>query len=405
MAQEVIELRGHLLDSLILPRVLDLIMAHDACYLIQEMKVGIEQADPSYARILIAHRNRRMLEKLLVEVKRHGAELAERRAARIERATRDGVFPDGFYITTNLPTEVFLNGRWTKVRNPEMDSGLLVSPNGKAVSTVKMADVQKGDRIVIGHEGVRVFPIEAHLAPREFEFMSSPISTEKPKSVMIRQVARLMKEERKAHRPILWVAGPAVVHTGGAPLMEKLIEKGYVQILFAGNALAAHDIENAMMGTSLGISMREGAPATSGHENHLRVINAIRAAGGIRAAVKKRILNSGIMHACIRHKVDFVLAGSIRDDGPLPEVITDSGEARDEMRRRCRRTRLAIMVATLLHSVATGNMLPATTRVICADIQQAAVTKLMDRGTFQTIGLVTDAQPFLQELVAELKIR
>jgi lysine-ketoglutarate reductase/saccharopine dehydrogenase-like protein (TIGR00300 family) len=244
--------------------------------------------------------------------------------------------------------------------------------------------------------------VESRRAPKGFEFMISEVSSEKPKGVLIANVARLMKEERSEGRPILWVCGPAVVHSGGGPLLERLIQTGYVQILFAGNALAAHDIECALMGTSLGVSMREGSITRGGHQNHLHAINTVRRLGGIRQAVRNGALTSGIMHACVEHGVDVVLAGSIRDDGPRPEVITDVLEAQAQMRRRCRAVGLAIMVATLLHSVATGNMLRATTRVVCVDIQQSAVTKLADRGTFQTIGIVTDAQPFLQELLLEL---
>jgi lysine-ketoglutarate reductase/saccharopine dehydrogenase-like protein (TIGR00300 family) len=234
--------------------------------------------------------------------------------------------------------------------------------------------------------------------------MTSQASSEKPKGLLVKAAARFMMEERRKQRPILWVCGPALVHTGAGPLFEELIAAGYVQILFAGNALAAHDIENALMGTSLGVSMRRGSITPAGHENHLRAINTIRRAGGIGRAVGRKILTSGIMHACIKHRVDVVLAGSIRDDGPLPEVITDMLEAQEAMRRRCRHPRLAVMLATVLHSVATGNMLPARTRVVCVDIHESAVTKLMDRGTFQTMGIVTDVQPFLRELLLELEI-
>ena len=405
MAQEIVELRGHLIDSLILPRVLDVIMSRKACYEIQQMKVGIRPQDPSFARILIAHRDPKMLEAILHAVARYGAEPVERREARLQPAARDGVFPEGFYATTNLDTEVRVRGRWVGVRNPEMDSGIRVSVLGRRAETVKMADVRKGHRIVVGEAGVRVMPVESRRRPEDFEFMTSEVSTEKPKGALIHKVARLMKQERAAGRPILWVCGPAVVHSGAGPLLERLIAAGYVQKLFAGNALAAHDVESALMGTSLGVSLREGAITRSGHENHLRAINAVRAARGIRRAVAKGVLKSGIMHACVKHGVDFVLAGSIRDDGPLPEVITDTARAQAEMRRRTRDVRLAVMVATLLHSVATGNMLPAHARVVCADIQQSAVTKLMDRGTFQTIGIVTDVQPFLRELLLELKVK
>jgi lysine-ketoglutarate reductase/saccharopine dehydrogenase-like protein (TIGR00300 family) len=402
--EEIVELRGHLIDSLILPRVLDCVMARGGSFEIQRINVGARPKDPSFARIRIAHRNARGLEAILKAVMHHGAEPVERREIRTAPAPRNGVFPTGFYATTNLDTAVYLGGRWVSVKHPEMDSGIVVSRVRRRAQTVKMAAVCKGDAIVVGHQGVRLVPVESRRAPSDFEFMSSEVSTEKPKGLLIGKVARLMEEERAAGRPILWVCGPAVVHTGAGPLIEKLIAAGYVQMLFAGNALAAHDIECALMGTSLGISMREGVGSETGHENHLRAINAVCGAGGIRQAVRKRLLKRGIMCACVRHNVDYVLAGSIRDDGPLPDVITDTAAAQKAMRQRSRKTRLAIMVATLLHSVATGNMLPAATRVVCVDIQPAAVTKLMDRGSFQTIGIVTDVQPFFHELLLELGI-
>jgi lysine-ketoglutarate reductase/saccharopine dehydrogenase-like protein (TIGR00300 family) len=405
MAREVVELRGHLIDSLILPRVLDAVMSRRGGFEIQEIQVGARPEDPSFARILITHREPRELEAILKAVIHHGAEMVERQEVRTVPAPRDGVFPEGFYATTNLETSVYLRGRWVPVRNPEMDSGILVSRTRRRAETVKMADARKGDAIIVGDKGIRVVPIEKHRLPRDFEFMTSDVSTEKPKGVLIANVARLMKEERAARRPILWVCGPAVIHTGAGPLLEKLIQAGYVQVLFAGNALAVHDIECALLGTSLGISMREGAPTQSGHEHHLRAINAIRRVGGIRQAVKKGLLKRGVMRACVRHGVEFVLAGSIRDDGPLPDVITSTVEAQRAMRRLSRTVGLAVMVATLLHSVATGNMLPASTRVVSVDIQPAAVTKLLDRGSFQTFGIVTDVQPFFRELLLELGIR
>ncbi|MCY3020299.1 MAG: TIGR00300 family protein [Planctomycetota bacterium] len=416
MAEEIVELKGHLIDSLILPRVLDTIMSHGGCFEIQRIKVGARPEDPSFARILIAHKDRRHLEAILKAVMHHGAEPVEREEVRTAPAPRDGVFPERFYATTNLDTSIYLGGHWVPVQNPEMDSGILLSagtrssgsrrgPAARATArTIKMADVKKGHAIVVGDKGIRVVPIETQRAPRDFEFMISDVSTEKPKGVLIGNVARLMKEERAARRPILWVCGPAVIHSGAGPLLEKLIAAGFVQVLFAGNALAAHDIECALLGTSLGVSMREGVPTPMGHENHLRAINAMRRVGGIHQAVRQGVLRTGIMCACVRHGVDFVLAGSIRDDGPLPEVITNTVEAQRAMRRLSRKARLAIMVATLLHSVATGNMLPASTRVVSVDIQQAAVTKLVDRGSFQTIGIVTDVQPFFRELLLELGI-
>jgi lysine-ketoglutarate reductase/saccharopine dehydrogenase-like protein (TIGR00300 family) len=402
MPDEIVELRGHLIDSLILPRVLDIITTHKAGFEIEEMKVGRRSGDPSFARIRISHKNPRTLETVLHLVTRHGAEPIHRKEVKLAPAPRDGVLPEGFYVTTNLDTSIYLGRRWLAVRNPEMDSGIRVDRSRPRASTVKMAKVEKGDLIVIGHDGVRTVQEEKRRTPDGFEFMTSETSMEKPKGVLIKTVARFMKEEREAGRPILWVCGPAVVHTGAGPLFEKLIAEDYVQILFAGNALATHDIENALMGTSLGVSMREGSVTPAGHENHLRAINTIRRAGGIRRAVTGKILKTGIMHSCVKNNVDLVLAGSIRDDGPLPEVITDALEAQETMRRHSRKSRLAIMVATLLHSVAVGNMLPARTRVISIDINQSAVTKLMDRGTLQTMGIVTDVQPFFRELLLDL---
>jgi len=404
MADEVVELRGHLIDSLILPKVLDLIMAHGAEFEIRKLDVGAKPTDPTFARLRISHKDPRALETVLRLAARHGAEPVERQEVRLEPAPRNGVFPEEFYATSNLETSIYLGGRWVPVRNPEMDSGIRVSKGRRSARTVKMARVKKGNLIVTGHRGVRVVPAESKRTPEDFEFMTSEVSTEKPKGVLIASVARLLREQRTAGRPILWVCGPAVVHSGGAPLLERLVHAGYVQVLFAGNALAAHDIERALMGTSLGVSVREGAITSAGHENHLHAINTIRRLGGIRQAVREGVLREGIMHACVTQGVDVVLAGSIRDDGPLPEVITDVARAQDEMRRRCRGVKLAVMVATLLHSVATGNMLPASTRVVCVDIHESAVTKLMDRGTFQTIGIVTDVQPFLQELLQELRL-
>jgi len=405
MAQEIVEVEGHLIDSHILPGILDTVMAHDGRFEVQQLDVGTTAGDPSFARLLLAHRSSKRLESILQAVARLGAEPVERRPVTLKPAPRDGVFPEGFYVTTNLATSVYLGGRWVRVKNPQMDSGITVSESRRSARTVKMGDVRKGDRIVVGRQGVHVTPAARRRGPGEFGFMTSEVSTEKPKRVLVANVAAMLEQERTAGRPVLWVCGPALVHSGAGPLFEKLIASGYVQALFSGNALAVHDIECALMGTSLGVSMREGAVTRAGHENHLRSINTIRRAGGIRQAVRKDVLKSGIMHACVTHGVDFVLAGSIRDDGPLPDVITDAVRAQHAMRRRCRTVGLAVMLATLLHSVATGNMLPASTRVVCVDIQPAAVTKLADRGTAQALGIVTDVQPFLQSLLLELGIR
>jgi lysine-ketoglutarate reductase/saccharopine dehydrogenase-like protein (TIGR00300 family) len=317
-------------------------------------------------------------------------------------ADLDGAFPEGFYSTTNYRTQVRLGGEWIDVEDQEMDCGILVDPEGASARCVPMTEVRKGDLIVVGRQGLRVFPGETSLRQNLFEFMASPVSSEKPKGVTVKEIAAAMRRTREAGEKILAVLGPAVVHTGSVEHICRLIRTGYLHVLFAGNALATHDIEQALYGTSLGISLDHGLPTEEGHEHHLRSINTIRRLGGIRTAVARGVLKSGIMYECVRHDIPFVLGGSIRDDGPLPEVITDVLEAQRAMRERIRGVGFALMIATALHAIATGNLLPAWVKVACVDINPATVTKLTDRGSIQTVGVVTDAEPFLRALVADL---
>jgi lysine-ketoglutarate reductase/saccharopine dehydrogenase-like protein (TIGR00300 family) len=280
-----------------------------------------------------------------------------------------------------------------------MDSAIAVQPESKAATTLKFYQVKQGTLIAIGHRGVRVVPHQRSPEKRGvFEFMASAVSTEKPKTALIRQIADAIREARAAGGKILVVGGPAIVHTDAIGHMERLIAAGHVNLLFAGNALAVHDIEHALYGTSLGVHLHRAALVEEGHQNHLRTINTIRAAGGIRPAVEQGVLRSGIMYQCVKHNVDFILAGSIRDDGPLPEVITDAVEAQRAMRAKLPGVSIALMMGTMLHSIAVGNLLPAAVRIICVDINPSVVTKLADRGSFQAIGLVTDIEPFLREL-------
>jgi lysine-ketoglutarate reductase/saccharopine dehydrogenase-like protein (TIGR00300 family) len=280
-----------------------------------------------------------------------------------------------------------------------MDCAIAVDPAKQEAWTVKFSQVTKGMLLAVGHQGIRVVPAQRSTERRSvFEFMASNVSSEKPKSAVIREIASEFRLAKRSGGKILVVAGPAVVHTGAGEHFVKLIEWGYVNLLFAGNALAAHDIEQALYGTSLGVYRAGGALADEGHENHMRAINAIRGAGGIPAAVASGLLKQGIMYECVRHHVDFVLAGSIRDDGPLPEVITDTVAAQKAMRSKLGGVTIALMMGTMLHSIAVGNLLPAQVKTICVDINPSVVTKLADRGTFQAIGLVTDIEPFLREL-------
>jgi lysine-ketoglutarate reductase/saccharopine dehydrogenase-like protein (TIGR00300 family) len=399
---EEVELQGHIIDSLLLPKVLDEILTHGGSYVLKEIRVGQRQTDPSHARIEVRAPTADALQEILAAIHDHGAVPTTSQDCTSVPADMDGAFPETFYSTTNYRTQVRLHGEWIEVEDQEMDCGILIDPEGAAARCIPMTLVRKGDLIVVGRQGLRVFPAESEARQNLFEFMASPVSSEKPKGVTVREIASAMRRTRAAGEKILAVLGPAVVHTGSVEHICQLIRTGYLQILFAGNALATHDIEQALYGTSLGVSLDRGLPAEEGHEHHLRAINTIRRLGGIRAAVDKGVLKSGIMYECIRHDIPFVLAGSIRDDGPLPEVITDTLDAQQRMRELIHGVGFSLMVATALHAIATGNLLPAWVKVACVDINPATVTKLTDRGSVQTVGIVTDAEPFLRALVNEL---
>ncbi|MFH0939381.1 MAG: TIGR00300 family protein [Planctomycetota bacterium] len=404
MFSETIELRGHIIDNQTLPKVLDQIIAYGADYIIERINIGHSRRDKSYAKIRIEAPDDKILHNLLELVTRFGATLTESRDAVLERAPRNGVLPDDFYATTNLPTEILLRKHWIPVANTEMDCVIVTHPKRRAARCLRMHHVKKGDWVVTGHVGIRVEPAPRAIEPQTFAFMGSAVSSEKPKLLAIREIVRQMRATHQAGKKILFVGGPAIIHTGAGAHLERLIETRYVDILFAGNALAAHDIEAAFFGTSLGVSLSSGVSVEHGHENHLRAINRIRAAGSIAAAIKKHILKSGVMRACVKQRVPFVLSGSPRDDGPLPDVITDMLKAQDAMRAQLRNVGLALMVGTTLLSVATGNMLSSSVKIICVDINPAVVTKLADRGTFQAMGLVTDAELFLRSLTYELSL-
>jgi len=401
---EHVELSGHILDSLLLPKVLDAIVTRGATYEVQEFRVGRTQGDPSYARLEIRAESQERLDAVLTEILSHGATPVHPADCRAVAADMDGAFPDGFYCSTNFRTQVRLGGEWVDVEDQEMDCGIVLDPAGGAARCVPMVVVKKGDRVVVGRAGIRVLPEDSAAKKHElFEFMTSAVSSEKPKGVSVREIAQAIRRTRAAGEKVLAVLGPAVVHTGGAGLVAGLVRDGLVNVLFAGNALATHDIEQALYGTSLGVSLEKGIPTDEGHEHHLRSINTVRRLGGIRAAVEQGKLTSGIMYECVKANVPYVLAGSIRDDGPLPDVITDALAAQDAMRRLIPGVGFCLMVATTLHSIAVGNLLPAWVKVACVDISPATVTKLMDRGSTQTVGIVSDAEPFLRALDAELR--
>jgi lysine-ketoglutarate reductase/saccharopine dehydrogenase-like protein (TIGR00300 family) len=398
MFSETIQLRGHIIDSLILPKVLDEILRAGGNFKIEEIKIGERRADQSYARIEVSGPTHEALDELVLRLRQHGAEVTEKVDVRLAPAPADGVFPADFYVTTNQQTFINLDGREIEVIPAIRDSGIVVDRKAGRATAVKFYEVRKGTSVVVGHQGIRVVPLQRSTARTDvFEFMKN-VSVEQPKSLVIRETAREFQRTRQSGGKILVVAGPAVVQSGAAEHLEKLIEQGYVDLLFGGNALAVHDIENALFGTSLDGNLNRGTFAEASHEHQIRAINAIRETGNIARAVEIGLLQRGIMYRCVRHGVQFVLAGSIRDDGPLPDVITDAIEAQKAMREKIGGVTIALMMGTMLHSMAVENLLPATVKTVCVDINPAAVAKLTERHSFQAVGLVTDIEAFLREL-------
>jgi lysine-ketoglutarate reductase/saccharopine dehydrogenase-like protein (TIGR00300 family) len=423
---EQVEITGHIIDSLILPKVLDTITANGGKFRITNIVIGQARHDPSNAVVEVRAPNEERMQQILAQIADHGAVPTTKQDCRLAVADMDGAFPESFYSSTNQRTEIRLNGHWIEIADQEMDCGVVVegvrseergtriesgaidsglAPRSSqlAARCIPMTEVRRGMSIVMGHSGVRVIPVERSAVRSDFTFMSSGVSTEKPKGALIREIARDLVTNRRTGGKTLIVGGPAIVHTGSGPALCQLIRGGYVNKIFAGNALATHDIEQSLFGTSLGVHLADASIAETGHEHHLRAINRIRRCGSIRAAVDQGVLTSGIMYECVKNNVDFLLAGSIRDDGPLPDVITDVMEAQRQMRAGIRDVTYCLMIATMLHSVAVGNLLPAWIKVICIDINPSTAIKLSDRGSFQTLGLVTDVEPFLRALVQEVE--
>ncbi|TKS58957.1 MAG: hypothetical protein EWM72_02609 [Nitrospira sp.] len=402
--QETVLISGHIIDSLLLAKVLDIILMMGGTFDLEDVHIGKTREEPSRARIVIRTTSKELLDDILKAIQPHGASVEREADCRTADVPADGVFPDDFYATTHLPTHVRLNGQWVEVDRIEMDLGILVDERASVARAVPMGEVRRGDRIVVGREGVRVSPLQR---PRErdiFGFMESQVSAERPHGHVIADIAARMRQMRDRYRrgqadsKVLLAGGPAIIHAGGREALAWLIEQGFVHLLFCGNALAAHDMEADLYGTSLGYGLTAGRAVPHGHEHHLRTINRIRSIGSIEAAVTSGVVKQGIMAACVRQGVPVVMAGTIRDDGPLPGVITDSVRAQSAMRAAVPGVGLALLVASTLHSVATGNLLPATVPTVCVDVNPSVPTKLADRGSFQAVGLVMDAASFLSEV-------
>jgi lysine-ketoglutarate reductase/saccharopine dehydrogenase-like protein (TIGR00300 family) len=398
MFSETIELRGHIIDSLILPKVLDQILTRGAGFKITEIKIGQKRADQSFARIEVSAQTSEDLDELVLRLRQHGAETVERANVQLAKAPDDGVFPHDFYVTTNQQTFVRFDGKEIEVRPAMMDSAIALDRQKRAAHAVKFFDVNKGAEIVVGHQGIRVVPVQRSTSRTDvFQFINTTIDADEPKSAVIRELSQELRRAREAKGKIAIVGGPAIVRTGAGEHLERLIEKRYIDRLFAGNAFAVYDVERALFGTSLGQNP-DRALAGGGHENHMRAINIIRECGGIAAAVQKKILTRGVMHACVKHKVDIVLTGSIRDEGPIPGVTTDVVEAQKIMREKLADVTHVLLLGTVQHSMAVASMLAPTVKTVCVDIDSAAVERAVEHQPLQSIGLVTDVEPFLREL-------
>ncbi len=405
MYKREVKLSGHIIDSLILPKTLDLIMDMGGDFKILEFEVGKLKIDTSHARIQVEAPNKILLGEILDELSEIGALVIEIKDVNLLKSESNKTLPADFYSTTHHPTQIRYNGEWVIVENIEMDCMIVVDPESDRAFCEPIGRIKKGDLIVVGREGIQVLPPERPRGKQGvFEFMSSEASSEKPIKSIIKNIASEIKDVKKRGGKIAIVSGPAVVHTGSGSILASMIKEGYIDLIFAGNALATHDIESALYGTSLGMDVITGEAVTRGHRNHIYAINEINKAGSIKEAVDKGLLDNGIMYECIKNNVPFVLAGSIRDDGPLPDVITDVIEAQDEMRKHVHDVDMVIMISTMLHSIATGNMLPSHVKSICVDINPATVTKLSDRGSAQVVGIVTDVGTFLPVLYNELKL-
>jgi len=369
-----------------------------------EFHVGKKKDELSYARLLISGNDKKHLDQLLASIYIEGAQPTEIDGVILKAAPNDMEMPIDFYSTTNNATQIFLNNEWIDVHNMMMDKCIVVDIRNKNAECRKIRDIRKGDSIVTGEKGVRILPEER---PREgvdiFQFMSSSSSSERPTQQIARKIARDIYNTKSTGGKIVVTAGPVVVHSGAAEFLAKMIRMGYIDGLLTGNALAVHDIENSLFGTSLGMNVKNGTLAIRGHRNHMQAINEVFRAGSIEQMVKKNVLKSGIMYECIKNNVQYALCGSIRDDGPIPGVITDVIEAQDRYREILTDTKMVLMLSTMLHSIAVGNMIPARVKVVAVDISQAVVTKLLDRGTTQAIGVVSDIGAFLPMVLNQLE--
>jgi lysine-ketoglutarate reductase/saccharopine dehydrogenase-like protein (TIGR00300 family) len=400
-ASEVVEAEGHLIDSQLLNMIFDKVIERGGSFEVQHFDIGRTNEDFSHIRLKITAVSPEALQRLVEELMPLGCHALREGDADVRPADKDGCAPDAFYSSTNQQTSVRHEGRWLEVERQRMDAVIVI--DGDRAVCRKLREVRRGDLVVCGVDGIRVMPEFRERDRLGFAFMTNDISSERRVEASVGKIAAMMRDVKAAGGRIAFVAGPVVVHTGGAEHFTDLIRQGYVDVLLAGNALAVHDIELAFFGTSLGVDLTLGNPVKEGHQHHMRAINTIIRAGGLRAAVEQGVLKTGVMYECVRHGVEFVLAGSIRDDGPLPETMMDLIAAQDRYAAALANVDLVLVLSTMLHGIGVGNMLPARVRVVCVDINPAVVTKLSDRGSSQTVGLVTDVGLFLHHLAHRLR--
>jgi lysine-ketoglutarate reductase/saccharopine dehydrogenase-like protein (TIGR00300 family) len=406
--QEVVEAEGHLIDSHVMERIFDKVVESNGRFEVEQFRIGRTNSEPSYLRLRLETQTRDDMEHLIAQLLPIGCSPAENVEAVLALIERDKCAPEDFYSTSNHQTQVRIGGEWIEVGNQRMDALVVVRPagtteSGKAEAYCRrLRDIKAGDYVVSGMHGIRVVPESKERDRLAFAFMSNEISSERQVETAVRQTANLARAAREQGKKIIVVAGPVVVHTGGVVGLTRLIRHHWVDGILSGNALGVHDIEASLLGTSLGVRLEDGRQAEHGHRNHMRAINAVNHAGNIRGAVESGRLKSGIMYECVTNNVPFVLAGSLRDDGPLPDTITDMNQAQDAYAEMLKPAGLVLCLGSMLHSIATGNMLPSWVRIVCVDINPAVATKVSDRGTGQAVGVVTDVGLFLELLSREL---
>ncbi len=391
---------GHLIDSGTLSRIFDHVIQAGCSYEILDFRIGRKNAETSAADLVLKGPDPAALDRLLENLVDLGVRRLDGEDARTAPAPADGVVPDDFYSTSNHETWVRTGAGWIRVERQRMDSVVVI--DGPRAICTKLRDVPRGAAVVVGTDGIRVVPPDKERDRAHFGFMTNEVSSERRVEIAVDRLARDMGAARAAGRRVAVVAGPVVVHTGAVAAMEALVGMRAFDVLLAGNALAVHDVERALYNTSLGIDADSGEAVQDGHRNHMRAINAIRRAGGIAAAVREGVLTRGVMHRCVTCGVPFVLAGSLRDDGPLPEVITDMNAAQEAYAKALEGAAVVLVLSTMLHGIAVGNMIPSSVLTVCVDINPAVATKLADRGSAQAIGVVTDVGSFLGLLAARL---